>query len=861
MGQSTPGPGQPYLFISYASADREWAMAIAAALERNGVSIWIDHSGIAGGASWAEEIVEAVRSSTLVAVLCSPTSMASRNVRQELQLAWDGGKDILPLLLEPVEFPAAMAYFLDGRQWIDLALRPESAWLPEVIAALRRLGIRTAPFTLSESPLAPPPLLNTPSFANQLIGREGELDEIVSNLVQGPVRLITLTGPGGVGKTRLAVEAAQHLSSSFPGGVKFVDLASVTNPEQVASAIALTLGIKEHAERPIRSILGSAMAARRRSLLLLDNFEQVIEAAALISELLAGAPELHILVTSRERLRILGEREIPVLPLQLPAMSSDQPYADVSSNPAVALFVSAAAQVRPGFTISEDNASAVVGICQRLDGLPLAIELAATRVRLFPPALLLTHLEQRLPVLTGGQRDRPTRQQTLKNTIAWSYDLLPVEEQALFRLIASFASGASFEAIESVMRESRTVDLDLMSGLSSLVDKSLVREAAVSDGAPRFSMLETVREFALNASSGHPSDAEKIAQAHAHHFLKLALAVSQNFQAVISTFEALDSIHPEIENVRLAIRWFAGHGDSECLARFAIALWGYFYSRGLYVECNDLCEAALQSGLDPPSLPAGLHGGVLAVRSHMTTLLGNPERGELIGRASLEFLSQSQDEPPLVPLAPLSLVIALREQGKFVEAMSIAEHGRDVCRRMGNKVTEVHMTHLMGRLAYLLDDLDLATLTLEESLNRSRELGAEALTLFSAQALSIVLMRRGQVSEAAMLLLESELLLRQGGFEGAMAGEIAQAAVVIAARTNQYTKSALLLGFTSTNAASFGLVMFDDPDVAKTKALLQQQLGDSEFTAAYSQGSSLSAVESVAVMHEVLNRASGLQAA
>jgi hypothetical protein len=190
--------------------------------------------------------------------------------------------------------------------------------------------------------------------------------------------------------------------------------------------------------------------------------------------------------------------------------------------------------------------------------------------------------------------------------------------------------------------------------------------------------------------------------------------------------------------------------------------------------------------------------------------------------------------------------------------MSVAEHGRDVCRRIGNEVTEVHMTLLMGRLAYLLNDLELATITLEESLTRSRELGAKALTLFSAQALYIVLMRRGQVSEAAGLLLESEHLIRQGGFEGVVAGEIARSAAVIAARTNQYMKGAQLLGFTSSNAASFGLVMFDDPDVAQMRGHLQQQLGDSEFTAAFSEGSSLNPAESVALMHEVLNRAAHL---
>jgi predicted ATPase len=785
--------------------------------------------------------------------------MESRNVRQELQLAWDEDRPILPLMLEFVQFPDGMAFFLRGRQWIDLLDRPEAQWLPELTAAVQRMGLVLPAAAFPPVPAPPPVQIHLPSFSTQLVGREDELHELISRLIDNTDRLTTLTGPGGVGKTRLAVEAAQCVAAGFPGGVALIDLAPVMNAQMVASSIALTLGIREAADRPIQDILQSAFAARQRSLLLLDNFEQVIDAAPMIGELLARAPDLHILVTSRESLRIRGEREIALKPLDIPVNADLPTISSVAGNPAVALFVDAAAAVKPGFALTEENASVVAGICRRLDGLPLAIELAATRVRLFSPALLLDHLDKRLPLLTGGQRDRPVRQQTLENTIAWSYDLLSPGEQALVRLIGHFAGGASFDSLESVKRESGAAELDLMSGLTSLVDKSLVRQTDDPDGEPRFSMLETVREFALNAARGR-FETDSIAQAHAHYFLDLILTTSHHFQVVISSFEALDRIHRDIENVRLAIKGCLDRCDAGRAAQFAIGLWGYFYSRGLYRESNGLCHAILQFVQDHP-LSVGLHGGVLAVSAHMTTLLGDPGRGEAIGREALELLYQSDEEAPLVPLAPFSLVISLRAQGRFNEAMSVAEYGREICRRVGNETVDVLLTQVMGRLAHFQNDLDVAAEMLEQALSRSRGLGATALTLFTAETLSALRIHRGELKQAAALLLESERLLQQGGFEGVMMVRITQSTAVIAANASQYERGAQLLGYTASSAAAYGLILFDEPDVLEATARLRQQLGDAGFDAAYREGSMLSPAESVALIQEVLQHAQSTESA
>jgi predicted ATPase len=320
-----------------------------------------------------------------------------------------------------------------------------------------------------------------------LIGRERDIADLVSRLTEDKGRLITLTGTGGVGKTRLALEAARLAAPDFEDGAVFVDLTPITDPRLVVPAIAQALGVQEAGARPLWETLGIALR-HRRLLLLLDNFEQVIEAAPDVASLLAGAPELRVLVTSREILRVRGEHEVVVLPLELP---QDHELIDLDrlhDNPAAALFVQAAGTVKPGFTLTTENAPAVAELCRRLDGLPLAIELAASRVRYYPPATLLEHLDHRFSLLTGGPRDLPARQQTLRDTIAWSYDLLSPDEQALFRRLGIFPAGATISAIEAVARGPGDLAIDLLSGLASLVDKSLIGQAGHHEGPPRFSM-------------------------------------------------------------------------------------------------------------------------------------------------------------------------------------------------------------------------------------------------------------------------------------------------------------------------------------------------------------------------------------
>jgi predicted ATPase len=398
-----------------------------------------------------------------------------------------------------------------------------------------------------------------PAPLTPLLGREREIAALETMLGRPEIRLLTLVGPGGVGKTRLALEVAARAATMFADGVAFAALAAVPEPALVGSAIAQALALRETGGRPIAETLAAALRDKHL-LLVVDNLEHVLEATPLIAELLAACPRLTILATSRAVLRLSGEHDVPVLPLQIPERDDAVALEEVAGAPAVQLFVARAQAARADFVLSPQNAAAVSAICRRLDGLPLAIELAAARVRHLPPPALLDHLQTLLPLLTGGPRDQPVRLQTMRDAIAWSYDLLEPAEQIFFRRLAVFAGGATLEAIERVasspLPPPPPTTLDLV---SALVEKSLLVQSEQPPGEPRYAMLETIREFGLErlAASGE-EDATRAA--HAAYFLTVAEHAEPHLIASGSAVW-VERLATERANLQTAVAWALRTGD------------------------------------------------------------------------------------------------------------------------------------------------------------------------------------------------------------------------------------------------------------------------------------------------------------
>ncbi|GIW24908.1 tetratricopeptide repeat protein [Meiothermus sp.] len=583
---------------------------------------------------------------------------------------------------------------------------------PKTFATLEELGelLRTDLLQLNQllSTLPPkepqPAALSSqlPAALTSLIGRDDEIAAVKGLLLQGE-RLVTLVGPGGVGKTRIAAEVARDLESQLADGVRFVLLSTLSDPALLVPAIARSFGLLESSSRPLMESLIEYLHPKKL-LLVLDGFEGVLPAALVVSELLGQAPGLQVLITSRAVLRLLGERDFAVSPLQLP--QSGAGFEQLGQSEAVRLFVERAAAVNPGFALTPENAATVGEICRRLDGLPLAIELAAVRSKVLQPRALLQRLSSRLKTLTDGPRDLPERQRTLRDTIEWSYRLLSVQEQQLFSCMSVFVAGSSLEAIEAVCQDEH--ELDLLEEVSGLVEKSLlVLEQPGLE--PRFSMLETIREFALEKLelSGQGS---KRREKHAAYYLELAEAANAG-RIGPRQMDWLERLELEQANFRAALTWLIANQETPTATRMASSLRWFWDLRGQFSEGRRW----LQEALDLP--------------------------GEV---------------PPLLRAdALMGLGVLLWRQGNYVAARPLMEESLALRRAHGDLEGMANALQNLGNLATHLGDFASARAHQDENLAIRRRLGEKsqlADALFSRGNVALV---EGRLSEARSLYLES----------------------------------------------------------------------------------------------------------
>jgi predicted ATPase/transcriptional regulator with XRE-family HTH domain len=671
-----------------------------------------------------------------------------------------------------------------------------------------------------------------------LVGREREVGEILGRLTRPAVRLLTLTGPGGTGKTRLALAVVEQLSDTIADGLVFVPLAPLTDPALVPSAIAEALGVREEGGQPLRERLQQYLATKQ-VLLVLDNVEHLVSGVApLVSDLLAAAPELRVLATSRVPLRLRGEHEYPVPPLGLPRRKPPPTAEQLSQYEAVRLFIDRAQAVRADFAISNETAPAVAEICHRLDGLPLAIELAAARSRMLSPQAMLTRLEQRLPLLTGGARDAPARQQTLRNAIAWSYDLLEKEDQTLFQRLAVFAGGMTLEAVEAVVNSDG--NLDVFAGLERLVEQSLLRQEEGSDGEPRFTMLETIREFGqeqLEASG----EVEEMRRRHAAFFLTRAEAAEPGLYGADDRIwlQRLDAEH---DNLRTALGW-SMEREPETALRLVAAVWRLWYVRGHLLEGQAWADRVLETSEGTATIT---RGRVLNGAATLVAALGDANRDHALNEASLALAQELGDQIGQVR-ALHDLGVGSFEQGTLESGRIFLEAAVSLARELGEWWWVAAGLTNLAEIAVHQGDLSGAMPLLEEALRLSRQNGLRSVMASVTTALGVVAEARGDLPSAITWHRQGLALFSEVGNPGETIRTLHYLACAVLAQESTEQATRLLSAVQSLHAA-IGIRMgpLDQARYDDAVRTARANLSEALFTAAWDSGRGLSLEEATA---------------
>jgi predicted ATPase/serine/threonine protein kinase len=623
----------------------------------------------------------------------------------------------------------------------------------------------------SEKPVQPQKAApaNLPAQRTGFVGREKEIAAAKELLLRQDVRLVTVTGPGGIGKTRLAVQVASGLAERFPGGTHFVPLSSLSDPGLIASVIVQTLGIREAGGQSPLEILKENLQDSRRPpmLLVMDNFEHLIEAAPTVAALLSMGTNLKIMVTSRAALHVYGEHEFPVPPLALPD-SRPMPPEVLSQYPAVALFVQRAVAVKPDFELNWGNAGAVTEICARLDGLPLAIELAAARVKVLSPSSMRTRLASRLQLLTGGSRDLPQRQQTLRAAMDWSYDLLSTAEQKLFRRLSVFVGGCNLEGVEAVCDTKRDLDLDLLDGVASMVDKSLVQQVEQAKGESRFVMLETIREYALEKLEASGEEA-LTKRAHAAYCLVLAEEEATE-QSGVKGAEWLERFALEHDNFRAGLEWLTETGDAEWGLRLGTALFRFWEMREYLAEGRDRLGKLLK--LAGAAAPTKARARALFAAGVLAGEQGHYASADALIRENLDIARQLRDRQG-VAVSLNALAVHARDRGNLAVARSLLEESLVLWRELDNQKAVARSLSNLANVVKLQSDYARARSLYAECLSIFEDLGDRTGVAWSMNYQGDVARDQGDSAAAQALYEQCLAIFRELGDRWGIAGTLA----------------------------------------------------------------------------------------